>query len=94
MSVLDIPFLGAVVPREISSLSPLMKEVNDGDFARVLRFTLFYLAGHATEEEEEQRWNNELKNLSLGLCYYYFYFCFCFVYCFCFSFWFCFWGLC
>ena len=67
MSVLDIPFLGAVVPKEISSLSPLVKEISEDDFSRVLQFTMFYLAGHATEEEEEQRWNNELKNFSLGL---------------------------
>eukprot|EP00009_Paramoeba_aestuarina_P002998 CAMPEP_0201507952 /NCGR_PEP_ID=MMETSP0161_2-20130828/1452_1 /ASSEMBLY_ACC=CAM_ASM_000251 /TAXON_ID=180227 /ORGANISM="Neoparamoeba aestuarina, Strain SoJaBio B1-5/56/2" /LENGTH=209 /DNA_ID=CAMNT_0047902451 /DNA_START=22 /DNA_END=651 /DNA_ORIENTATION=+ len=65
-TVLDIPFLGAVVPREISSLAPLMKEISEDDFARVLRFTLFYLAGSATEEEEEHRWNNELKNLTLA----------------------------
>ncbi len=65
-AALDIPFLGAVVPREVSAIMAMWKEITAADFDAVLKFTLEYLRGAFTEEEEEKRWNKEL--LALKLC--------------------------
>lgn len=66
-STLDIPFLGAVVPKEVSAIMNLWKEVSPSEYGTVLQFTMEYLRASFTEEEEEKRWNKELQGFKLCL---------------------------
>ena len=65
-STLDIPFLGAVVPKEVSAIMNLWKEVSPSEYGAVLQFTMEYLRASFTEEEEEKRWNKELQGFKLS----------------------------
>tara|TARA_R110002050_G_scaffold181742_1_gene315227 strand:- start:554 stop:862 length:309 start_codon:yes stop_codon:yes gene_type:complete len=65
-SLLDIPFLGPVVPKEVVKAVPVVKSVEDSDYETILNFTVAYLQGEESDAQEEQHWNKVLENTNLG----------------------------
>lgn len=65
-SLLDIPFLGPVVPKEVVKAVPVVKSAEDSDYETILNFTVAYLQGEENDAQEEEHWNQVLENTNLG----------------------------